>query len=185
MLVTGRLVPPAPGILENLLPVTASGHQVIHRARILDAKRLGPGAGRRPRRSPPVQTRYVTLPRPPHERTQMTSAGTVSRFGNRRSGPAEDRRQCTHTPNPKFEGRIGAGTARPCGGGRAPWMASLLVLDTTPGGGIMAATMVRYGPEHQRGDGTQWMDNPGKQQFDSKDNPMQPTLGKLTLAWRC
>jgi hypothetical protein len=26
------------------------------------------------------------------------------------------------------------------------------------------------------------MDNPGKQQFDSKDNPMQTTLRKLTVA---
>jgi hypothetical protein len=60
---------------------------------------------------------------------------------------------------------------------------SQFCLDTRHDGGIMVATMVRSDTEHQRGHGTQWTDNPGKQQFDQKDIPMQTTLRKLTVAW--
>jgi hypothetical protein len=43
--------------------------------------------------------------------------------------------------------------------------------------------MVRNDHEHQCGHGTQWMNNPGKQQFDQEDNLMKTTLRKLTVAW--
>ncbi len=47
----------------------------------------------------------------------------------------------------------------------------------------MATTMVRKDPEHQRGQGTQWRDDPGTQHLGQKHNPMQTTLRKLTAAW--
>ena len=58
-----RLQPslPSPIILEKLLPVTATGHHLIHRARILDANRPGPGPGRRPHRNPAGQAQCVTF----------------------------------------------------------------------------------------------------------------------------
>jgi uncharacterized delta-60 repeat protein len=43
--------------------------------------------------------------------------------------------------------------------------------------------MVRNDPEHQRGPGAQWPDNPGKQRFDQKDNPMKTTFRELTVPW--
>ena len=43
--------------------------------------------------------------------------------------------------------------------------------------------MVRHDTEHQRGQGTQWTGNLGKQPFDRKVNPMKTALRKLTLAW--
>ena len=68
-------------------------------------------------------------------------------------------------------------------GRRAPRMLPWFRLDTRPGGGIMAATMVRHDTEHQRGQSTQWTGNLGKQPFDRKVNPMKTTLRKLTVAW--
>src|ERR1035437_8304748 len=62
-------------------------------------------------------------------------------------------------------------------------MRSPFCFDTRPGGGVMTSNMVRNDPEHQRGYGTQWRDNPGKQQFDRKDDPMQTTSRTLTVAW--
>ena len=68
-------------------------------------------------------------------------------------------------------------------GRRASRILSQFCLDTGLGVGIMAATMVRHDTEHQRGQGTQWTGNLGKQPFDRKVNPMKTALRKLTLAW--
>ena len=47
-----------PGILDNLLAVTAPGHHVIRRARIQDANRRGHSPGRLPTRTPAGQAQY-------------------------------------------------------------------------------------------------------------------------------
>ena len=46
---------PIPVLLENLRPVTAPGHHVLHRAQILDTNRPRHGPGRLPRRNPAAQ----------------------------------------------------------------------------------------------------------------------------------
>src|ERR1035441_1123319 len=48
-------------ILENLLPVSPTGHHVIGRPRILDANRPGHVPARLPRPNPAGQTQYVTF----------------------------------------------------------------------------------------------------------------------------
>ncbi len=68
-------------------------------------------------------------------------------------------------------------------GCRAARMPSRFWLDTRLGGCIMAATMVRTEPEHQRGHGNPWTGNPGKQQFDHKHKPVHKTLRKFAVAW--
>ncbi len=51
---------PVPVVSENLLPMTAPGHHMIHRGGTLDANRLGHTLGRLRPRNPVGQAQYVS-----------------------------------------------------------------------------------------------------------------------------
>ena len=68
------------GAIYFISRMAATGHRVIHRARILDANRRGHGPGRSPRGNPAAQARQIIFPGPsPSQSSQAVSSTTSCR----------------------------------------------------------------------------------------------------------